>query len=144
MKTDAKEILRWSAIVAFGGFGIWQTISGSHHVLTHPQGGGIETSLALGFIALVCTPFYIVAYICFRRHYRKLFDVLTVVGAVLVFGLLTTLPREWHIPEFFMQRGPWFGLRAFLSLPVSLLWLFGPFYAAAWVFRRCHRMAEPR
>lgn len=142
MKTQPKEILRWIAIAVFGGFGVWASGSGSYQVITHADGHWVGSLFALGFLVLFATPFYVVAYICFRRRYRELFTVLGVVAAIVVFGVLISLPRHLHVYEFFdrHQRDmPWI---VFLGLPVSLVCLFGPFYAAAWVLRLCRRLAQ--
>ena len=91
---------------------------------------------------LFSLPFYVVAYICYRRQYQQLYSVLGVVGAIAVFGVLISLPQRWHFFDFFdrhLRDMPWM---AFVGLPVSLLALFGPFYAAGWVFRVCRRLAQ--
>jgi hypothetical protein len=142
VKAQRKEILRWIAIIVFGGFGIWTSASGSYHVITHIDNDWFGSLFALGFLALFAAPFYVVAYICLRRHYRALFDVLGAVGAIVVFGVLIELPNHWHVNEFFVRRineSQWF---AFLGLPVSLLCLFVPFYGASWFLRYCHRLAQ--
>jgi hypothetical protein len=149
MKTNAKEILRWIALAAFGGFGVWLTIYGCYCVFTHPQGGWIATGLAFDILALFCAPFYVVAYICFRRRYRKLFNVLAVAGAIVVYCILSSLPRHLRIQEFYVVDprsldGPWSAFRALLGLAVSLLCILVPYCGALWIYRRCRRIAEPR
>jgi len=147
-KSSATEVLRWIGIAAFGGFGVWETIIGGRDIIKHPDGDWTGTMLAIVFAALVCAPFYIVAFICFRRRYRELVDVVAFVGGIVVFCFLVELPLRLHIHELFQDRylegGAWNELREMLGLPVSVLCLFGPFYAAAWFFRWCRRMVEPR
>ena len=142
MKANAKEILRWTAIAIFGGFGIWALVSGGYPVITHIKGDWLDALFALAFVALFATPFLVVAYVCLRRQYRELFTVLGVVGAIVVFGVLVALPHRLHILDFFVRHGedlPWV---AGLGLPVSLIFLVTPFYAAAWVLRVCCRLAQ--
>ena len=102
---------------------------------THFDGSWLGLIFPLGFLVLFTAPFYIVAYICFRRQYRELFRVLGVVGAIVVSGVLISLPRHLHLFEYLdrhRREMPWL---CFVDLPVSLVCLFGPFYAAAWVLR---------
>ncbi|MGA2871359.1 MAG: hypothetical protein ABSF34_19630 [Verrucomicrobiota bacterium] len=89
-------------------------------------------------------PFYIVAYYCVRREYRKIFHVLGVVGAVVVCGVLMDLPFRRPVMDFFVNHTEEYPWLVFLGLPVSLLFLFGPFYAAGWFYRLCNRLAQPR
>ena len=142
MKTNIKEILRWLAIAAFGGFGIWILVYSNYHVITHSKGDWLTAIFPLAFVVLFALPFFVVAYICFRRRYRQLYSVLGVVVAIVVLGVLMSLPHRWHIIEFFIrheQNLPWLPI---LELPVSLICLFVPFYAAVWVSRVCFRLAQ--
>ena len=142
MKTSTKEIIRWIAVTAFGGFGIWALVASSYSILTHSKGDWLQAIFPLCFTVLFAAPFLVVASICFRRHYRELFSVLGVVGAVVVFGVLMSLPHRLHVFDFFRRHEedlPWVVV---LGLPVSLICLFGPFYAAAWVLRLCRRLAQ--
>ncbi len=141
MQTRTKEILRWIAIVVFGGFGIWTSVCASCLVIMPTDSNLVGSLFALSFLVLFAAPFYAVAYTCLRRQYRELFNILGVVGAIVVFGVLS-LPNHWLLNEFFVQRidqSPWF---AFLGLPVSLLCLFAPFYGATWFFRFCRHLTQ--
>jgi hypothetical protein len=142
MQANGKEILRWTAIAVFGGFAVWLLAYSDYYVIKHSDGDWFGTFFALGFSGLCAAPFVAVAYICFRRQYRELFSVLGVVGAIVVFGVLTSLPNHWHVNEFFVRRIDQSPAFAFLGLPVSLLCLFAPFYGATWFYRYCHRLAQ--
>jgi len=144
MKTQTKEIFRWIAIAAFGGFGVWAFIYGSYDVITRADGHWVGALVTLGFLGLFAIPFYLVAYICFRRQYRELFRVLGVVASIVVFSELFAIQRQLHVFDYFdrhLREMPWLCI---LGIPVSLVCLFGPFYAAQWVLRFCIRLAQRR
>jgi hypothetical protein len=145
MKALAKEILRWCVIAASGGFGVWQLVDTVWHVATRWDGDWSDLLFCLILVpAVLVAPFLAVAYFCLRRQYRKLFLVLGGVGAIAIFFGLTALPRELHLHELMhrhIRENP--GL-AFLGLPLSLLSMFVPIFAAAWFFRLCQRWAYPR
>jgi len=142
MKTNWKEIVRWAAVAVFGGFGIWTLLYGGYSIIIHNDGNWFGSLFVLGFLNLFAAPFVAVAYICFRRQYRELFNVLAAVGAYIVFGVLISLPNHWHVTELYRltDKSPWL---IFLALPVSFLCLFAPFYSATWFYRYCHRLAQP-
>ena len=143
MKTKGEEILRWTAIAVFGGFGAWVLLYGGYSVIIRSNVNWPAAFFPLGFLVLLASPFLAVAYICFRRQYRELFSVLGVVGAIVVFEVLISMPFHWHVLDSLAgltEKSPVF---AFLGLPVSLLCLFAPFYGATWFYRFCHRLAQP-
>ena len=85
------------------------------------------------------------AYFCLRREYRKLFLVLGVIGCIIIFFELFVLPERLGMFQFvdrLDKNHPGFGF-SFLTLPLVLLWFFGPIYATAWFYRCCYRLAYP-
>jgi hypothetical protein len=144
MKANGKEILRWTAIAVFGGLGVWMLLVGLPAVVSFNDGNWFGAFFVLGFLVSCATPCFAVAYICFRRRYRELFNVLGAVGAIIIFGVLILLPNHWHVNEFFVRRALENPLFAFSGLVVSLLCLFVPFYGATWFYRFCHRLAQHR
>jgi hypothetical protein len=104
MKANGKEILRWTAIGAFGGLGVWTLLVGLPAVNAFNNGNWFGTFFVLGFLVFCTTPCFAVAYICFRRKYRELFNILGAVGAIII--LLITLPNCWPVNEFFLRRVP--------------------------------------
>ena len=147
MKTYAKEILRWCVIAASSGYGVWQLVEGVWRIAMRWEGGWFDVFFLLIFPALIAAPLLAVAYICFRRQYRKLFLVLGVVGAVAVFGLLMALPEWLGIETYFrdnldsvdkMRARPWLN---FVAGPFFLVCLFGPLFAGAWFYRLCRHLA---
>ncbi|NLF08851.1 MAG: hypothetical protein GX594_12850 [Pirellulaceae bacterium] len=142
MKTFLQEILRWAAIVAFGGFGLWMLVSMAHPLITDGSGSGFVVFAVLFTIMVVSLPSFGVAYYCFRREYRKIFLIVGLIGGIAVWGVLLKLPDWLGIYERVMDhKNPhniWLGI---LGLPLSLLFLFGPIFAAAWFFRLCQKLA---
>jgi hypothetical protein len=146
MKNLAKEILRWVVIVACGGCGIWLLIEAAHACISMRWSGDWFDLFALTtllLLAIAAAAPLSVAYVCYRCQYRKLFLVLGVVGAVLVFGECMSLPDQLGISQFMVRQTRENSAFAFLGLPLCLLFLFGPMYAAAWFYRVCHRLAYP-
>jgi hypothetical protein len=144
MKTLAREILRWGVIAACGAYGLWQLLDAGYRGIGMLWRGYWSGALfVLIFSVLVAAPFLAVAYICLRRQYRKLFLVLGVIGAIAVFGECMALPDQLGLYQLMDHRIHEDHAFAFLGLPMTLLCLFGPAYAAAWFYRLCHRLAYP-
>jgi hypothetical protein len=96
IKTRAQEILRWGAIAASGGFAAWMLVEAGRCGVGIHRRGVLDASGVMMLMdpVLVALPFLAVAYICFRRQYRKLFLVLGVVGCIAVFCELFMLPDQ--------------------------------------------------
>lgn len=142
MRTNGREISRWLAIIGLGGVGMWVFAANSYYVITHPDGGWLGMVWGLGFLVVLAAPFTLAACFCFRRQYQGLLHVLGVVGAILVFGVLVSLPCHLHLFEYLerhLRETPW---HLIVGLPVGLVCLFGPVYAAVWVVRVCLRLAR--
>jgi hypothetical protein len=142
MKIPAKEILRWFAIAAATGCGLWQLVEAGRGVM---RGGGSWFGAVVMLIVslAIAAPLLAAAYICFRRRYRELFLVLGVIGCILVFAELSALPEQLGIWEFLSRRIDEHREYAFLALPLALLLLFFPIYTVAGFYRLCHRLAYP-
>ena len=144
MNTRVKEILRWLAIVGFGGFALYMSIYFGYYVVTQPhQFDWVMVTFGLAILILLSSPFYTVAYICFRRQYRQLFKVAGVVGAIVVYGEINSLLRHWHLLEFRPIEVSEPPLHALGRVAVNLLVALGPLFAAAWIYRFCDRLAAP-
>ena len=65
------------------------------------------------------------------------------MGSIAIFAEFISLPRQLGIYEFLARKMHDEPELAFIALPVFLIFLFGPIYAAAWFFRLCHRLAYP-
>jgi hypothetical protein len=142
MTALTKEILRWIAIVLFGGFGLWVLLYSGYGVVVQSRGGWLERLLLLGILAAFAVPPLAIAYYCCCRQYRRIFIILGILSAIAVYVELMILPGQLGVHEFVARRihngeHEW----AFVGLPISLLFLFGPIYAAAWFYRLCHRLA---
>jgi hypothetical protein len=137
------EILRWGVIVACGGCGLWMLLSGVRGIVTSRNGSWFGLLLMLPIFILGVAPLLAVAYICLRRQYRKLFIVVGVIGSILVFGELMALPRQLGLDDYVVRRTLDKPLLGLLGLPLGILFLFGPIYAAACFYRLCQYMAYP-
>jgi hypothetical protein len=146
MKMCMENIVRWGAIVGCGGYGAWQLFDGRYGVMRW-NGDWLGAFVLAIDHALIASPFLAVAYLCLCRQYRKLFLVVGVVGAIVLFGALMALPEWLGIEQYFrdnldsidkMRARPWLD---FIAGPFFLLCLFGPIFAAAWFYRFCHRLA---
>ncbi len=138
-----KEILRWASVLGFGGFGLYNiTVCLRvffNSLAEHNWGWAV---FILFLTVLVAGVPLAISYFAFRREYRHLTIVVAAILALCVFDVLMSLPGRFGIQEFFFQQGqerPWLII---ISLPLSLLCLFGPFYAAAWSFRLLLRLAN--
>ncbi len=142
MKTYIQEVLRWATIAVFGGFGAWVLYTGGQCVVRNWDDGWFSTLFVIFISLLISLPFLAVAYLCLQRQYRKIFLVVGIVGGILVFSVLISLPEWFGYHEYLRNHrepgNPWIGI---LGLPLSILFLFGPIYAAAWFFRLCYYLA---
>jgi len=133
----AKSFIRWFAIAGFGGYGVYSFVDGILHVSTKPDvhWAGFWFFL-LPFMLVYCGLFIATAYFILRRQYRHLCTLISALVAVIVFGLLISLPDRFGVRERLFdwtQESPWVVVIAF---PVSLAALFIPFYVARWAYRR--------
>lgn len=142
MKTYLQEILRWAAIVAFGGFGLWMLISMAYPLFTNRSGSAFRVFFMTLYFLVISLPSFAVVYYCFRREYRKIFLIVGLIGGIAVFAVLLRLPDWLGFHEYILNhKNPnetWIGI---LGLPLGLLFLFGPIFAAAWFFRLCRYLA---
>jgi hypothetical protein len=136
----AKELLRWIATLTFGSLGIYGLVELLPFVAKW-NGDILHLAVTVWMIFLLVVIPTMLAYLIFRRRYHGICSVLAMLGAIVVWGVLMDLPRRWHWHEFIsrpMFDSPLLGL---VSLGLSLLFLLGPFYGAAWFFRFCMRLA---
>jgi ACR3 family arsenite efflux pump ArsB len=66
-----------------------------------------------------------------------------VLGSVAIFAELSALPEQLGVFQLMERHFHENHDYAFLSLPLGLLFLFGPIYATAWFFQWCCRMTYP-
>jgi hypothetical protein len=148
IKACAREILRWAAIALCGGYGVWNLFQMGAGIVRRWNGDWFGTILALAFLLLFVSPFLAVAVICWRRRYHQLFLVIGVIGTLAIFGLLNALPEWFGMFEFFRSMESDSPLASigfpvgFVEVPLVLLSVFAPIYAAAWFFRFCHDLAQ--
>ncbi len=140
MKTYIQEVLRWATIAVFGGFGAWVLYTGGQCVVRNWDDGWFSTLFVIFISLLISLPFLAVAYFCLQRQYRKIFLVVGVIGCIPVCFVLMSLPDKFGWFEFIDRHEPGSGL-SLLALPLVILFIFGPIYAAAWFFRLCRYLA---
>lgn len=142
MKSLAKEILRWVVIAAACGCGLWPLFEAGRGVMRW-NGSWLGLVFMLIVSLAIAAPFLAIAYTCLRRQYRKLSLVFGVIGCILIFAELSALPEQLGIFQVMGQHIHGNHDYAFLALPLGLLLMFGPIYAAAWFYRLCYRLAYP-
>ena len=144
MRFDRPVLVRWVFSGLFAAMAIC-SLSGIVLSAVHSRSEG------WGAIAFVCilgllffVPFALSAYFCFKRRYRDLFMVGAGIAAIVVLSLCFTIPRKLGVfdgvPDWKNEK-PW---RPVVMLPLSLLFLFGPFYLAGWFLKVCSRFAVDR
>lgn len=139
----AKELLRWAMIVAFSSLGLYALpahLRAIHH--GYVERDWLWVIFSLWFGMLVTGIPLAISYLVFRRAYRRLTSIAAFLAALVLWSALMSLQRHFKVDEFFYSQvtvRTWF---LFIALPVTLLGLFGPIYAAAWFYRRCMRLAD--
>jgi hypothetical protein len=137
---NAKELLRWIAALTFGGLGIYALVE-MLPSLKRWDGGMLHLAVIIWMLCLCVVVPLMLAYTIFRRRFHEVCSVLAMLGAILVWSVLIDLPRRLHWHEWFSGSLMDSPILVFPSLGLSLLFLFGPFYGAAWFYRFCMRLA---
>jgi|GEM_PF-3952439 hypothetical protein len=139
---NTKETARWLAIVAFGGIALYATISLCWGL--QPVGSDWFILLFIGasFVTVIA-PFYVAAYLCYRRRYRELWRVVGSVAVLIVlFASMNLMTRcdRWLFDYHDKYLGwPWLGW--VVVLLVMLCFCF-PFWAAYRTARFFDRLAN--
>ena len=143
MRTYIKRLLRWGAVAIFGSVGLWLLLEAGYNVIARWNRGFLYILPWLCFETIIAFPFLFVAYVCLRRQYRRVFVVIGVLGSIIIFSELISLPFQLGINETlesYERDNPWLHL---IGVPVSLIFLFGPYLAAAAFFYFCYRFVSP-
>ncbi len=141
MKRYLPETLRWATIVGCLAFAAWMLVLLRPWRCSLDDGFSATMSLLmLGFDALLVLPPLAVAYFCFRRQYRKIYYVVGVVGAVVVFGGLVSVPLPSDLKK--MRPQDMNAGQNFMMLAWLFFELFVPAYAAAGFYRLCRWLAN--
>jgi hypothetical protein len=138
IKTLATETARWTAILLCGGCVAWMSLEMGRDLVRHWN--ELISLLTLFIWVSLASPFLAAMYYCFRREYRKLYLVLGVIGALVIYIELLLLPDQFGVNMFIDRRihdSPY----NLLIMPFVLLSIFIPIYAAAWFYRVCQRLA---
>jgi hypothetical protein len=140
MKAHVRPSLRWAAVVLFGACGLYIFGKGLS-AYWQPQGGWIDNLFIVLLFSVAASPFLWISHACLRQQYHLLVTPFAAVGAVVVVVALMSLPSQIGIMRYLIDHErdhPWLVI---IALPLSLLFLFGPFYAARWFFDFCLRLA---
>ena len=73
----------------------------------------------------------------------KTLSLLGLIGSIVLFGEVSALPRQLGLDQLIHRHVHENHRSVFLLLPLTLFWVFGPIFVAAWFFRLCHRLAYP-
>lgn len=129
MKDNLKQILRWLTIAIFGGIGVYVVVASLWNLYTHFNHEWFHILLML-LLTFICSLIPLsIADCIYRRAYLQLITLSATVGSILVWGLLMRLSSsgiQKYLSEHLLRN---YGVDI-LGLPLSLLFLFGPFYAA--------------
>jgi hypothetical protein len=142
-RTYAKEILRWSGVALFGGFGLWLLFGAWYGVVAVGKVSWFGALFGILCPAVMATPFLAAGYLFLYRQYRKLLVVLGWVGGMAIFFAGISLPEQLGLYKIAHRGNPEIDDYGFLSFPLVLLSLLGPYYAAGWFYRFCHEWAYP-
>jgi hypothetical protein len=130
-------LLRWLAAAVLGGYGTYTLISSLLYMRVLP---GVDRTFywffLLPLVLVYCGLFIAAAIFILRRQNRHLCALISALVAVVVFGVLMTLPAKLGLLDRLYEwsgASPW---AIVIALPGSLAALFIPFYAARWSFRR--------
>ena len=133
VNVNAKSTIRWLVIVAFGCYGVFALIDNTSRVVARGDVHWASFLFILGYSGLSIA----VAYLVFRRQYRSLGTMISVLAAVVVFGFLsflTSLPMRFGLYE---RLDPWVDSPWYvLMLPLTIATLLIPFYGAFLALRR--------
>ena len=142
-----KELLRWAAILLFGGFGLWALADGVRDVFRSlaTDEGGMRIFVAmfgLVFNGVLAGVPLAISYFTFRREYRRIVVCVAGIAAVFLLGALVMLPDRLGVWEYLAHQDHSRPPLVFIALPISLLCLYGPVYAASWFYRICLGLAD--
>lgn len=85
----------WLVIVGFAGAGLYELVDGMRILTAHLEIHWAVRWLFLALVAVPCSSVLLAAsYFTFRRQYHRLFTLIAVVVAILVFGSIISIP-DW-------------------------------------------------
>jgi hypothetical protein len=137
MPMNAKNLLRWFAIVALGGHGIYTLIITILNASRKPDGDwALFWLFFLPFALAYSGVFIAFAVLILRRQYRQLCTLISGIAAVIVFTLLFSLSDDLGLRE---PLRDWFEeplLGTIIFLVLTAISIAVAFMAARWTYRR--------
>lgn len=141
-KPAVRPLVRWAGVIVFGGLGLFFLVETIVVLIRKPPEDWSGYVFTLAVTALMTLPLGWGAYSCWRQKYRNVVAVFAVVGAVLFYFVLTKLLHESEVMESLMQQQRTQRWLIWIMLPLSILFLIGPFFAAGLFYRFCMRCAD--
>jgi hypothetical protein len=140
------NLVRWMFALTFVGVGTYFLVQIVRSLSASPSLNISEWNWFILFpvaglcVVLVLVPFGM-GYLVYRRRYHELCSVLAMLGSIVLCLVLMSLPHRfgWYHALDWLDQTTIIGL---LGLLISLLFLFGPFFAAVWFHRLCIRLAD--
>ena len=144
MRFDRPVLVRWVFSALFAAIAVSSLSSIAVSAVRSRSDGWGTVAFACAFGLLFSGPFALAAWFCFKRRYRDLFTVGAGVAALVLLCLCFAVPNELGVLD---RIGPSAGeesWRPWVTLPLLLVLLFGPFYLAGWFLKVCSRFAVDR
>lgn len=140
MTGKIKNLLRQLIAVGLAGVGIFSL---AVILVSALQSNG--DWFTLGLLAVMAFLLVLIpcgmGYLVYQRRYHELCSVLAMLASIAMFFILSSLPRRfgWYSGLDWLDQTTALG---FLGIWMSLLLLFGPFFAAAWFYGMCIRLTD--
>jgi hypothetical protein len=142
MKMKLSQFLRWISICSSIGLMLWIVLPSALHMAKHFDGNWPGMIFPILFLLCIAAIPVAVAYSIFRHQYRPVCSVICGIGAAIIFSVLISIPRQFGLYQttpYWLEQYPALGI---LGLPLSLFFLFAPFYLARWFHRRAFHFLE--
>ena len=138
MKLQRNAILRWFVVLTAGSYGIWQFIDAGLIIVTEREHSGHNVLVQPYFSIIVAASCLTISYAFLHRKYHNLLLIPGTIVSFIVLCVLILLPFHLGLYKYIGHQVEVNHNVAFIAVPVFLVFLFGPFFVAAILFRICH------